>query len=102
MDDDYLPYEEGSWDSFDLLMTGIHFKMARVDTQAYIPSPQEIDERCRMIRWLNQQGFKQKLIYGVMQFDHPGFALVRRLTAKHGPREAERRLMPFLEDVKWY
>ncbi|QEG39397.1 hypothetical protein [Roseimaritima ulvae] len=95
----YAQYEEGSWDQWETTLTGLHSRTFVEDRNAFLPSPEEIEERKMMLRWLQSQRFGQHFIGCVMQLDHPGYRLVRKLVSKHGVREAVQRLEPFMPDT---
>lgn len=96
---EYDDYEEGSWDLWEKTLNGHQSRTFLEDSMSYLPSPVEIEERKAILEWLQMQGFGDPLIYSVMRLDHPGIVLVRKLTLQYGPREAERRLEPFLLDA---
>jgi len=67
------------------------------DYGAYLPSPEEIEQRKRQLRYLQRLGFTDRFIASVMQNDSPTFAMVlgatrRGLTAAEIAAEFKRFL----------
>lgn len=95
----YAQYEESSWDQWERTLHGHRSRTFIQDINSFLPSPEEIEERKVMLRWLMSHRFDQHFIGCVMQLEHPGYALVRKLVDKHGAQETLRRLEPFMPDT---
>ena len=63
------------------------------DYRAYLPNPNEIEQRKLELRWLQRLGFTDRFIASVMQKDSPPFAMVM---------EARRRGLTAVEIVVKY
>lgn len=98
----YEHYEESSWDSWEETILGHITRERHVDSGCFLPSPEEIDERKANMRWLREHEFSDEFNFFVMQCNHPGIALVKKLTAKHGAERAEEMLTTFLPRTKYH
>ena len=99
---DYNRYEEESWESWENTLYAHKYGTSLVDKVNFLPSPLEIRKRCKMLRWLQKKGFDDnRFLCAIMQHEHPGIKLVRKLVRKHGPKEARRRLTPFLPPTEY-
>ena len=92
----YRDYEEDSWDLWEETLISHKNRMTREDLNAYLPSPQEIEDRKESIGWLRHQGFDSSFICGVMSFEHPGINRVKEMVRKYGPEATYEKLKPFL------
>lgn len=96
---EYEPYQEESWDAWEEIQERQDKKRggrSEEDLYTYLPSPREIEVRKKMLRWLQENNFTDRMIFCVMQKSHPDISLVKRLHKKYGTRETERRLKPFM------
>lgn len=63
---------------------------------AWEPSPAELRQRIRTVRWLGRIGFPAALQDSIMHHDCPDISVVRRLVSRYGAVGARERLMRFL------
>ena len=70
-------------------MAGIH--------PDYLPSRKEIKSRAEALIWMQEMSWPLNLIDSIFLNDNPALEEVRRLVYAHGPDEACRRLMLFVE-----
>lgn len=67
------------------------------DRNAYLPDPNDILERCEMVRFLKRDcDFDDYFVASVMIWGCPSYTRVRQLVERYGPSEAYRRCVPFL------
>lgn len=93
----YEPYEESSWDAWEsAIIRRIHGMAGKEDVNAWLPSPADIEERCRMVRWLDQQGFPNRWIGCIMQNDNPDYQTVVELVERIGAEAAIKQLRPLV------
>lgn len=52
--------------------------------RSHIPSPEEILQQTRAIRWLREHGFSDSFVKRVILHQHPRIDVVRRLVEKRG------------------
>ena len=63
----------------------------------YVPSRTEIKRRAEALIWMQEMGWPENLIDSIFLHDCPEVEYVRDLVYLHGPDEAARRLLLFLE-----
>lgn len=62
----------------------------RSNTPSYLPTPEEIQKRKEIGRWMLDMGWPDEIMDSVMQHDSPSTDAVRRLVYRHGPVRALR------------
>jgi len=67
------------------------------DAGAYIPDPDELQQRLEDLAWLKHHNFSDELQDSIMIQDCPVMETVRRLADIHGIPETKRRLRKFLK-----
>jgi hypothetical protein len=76
---------------------------SREDFGAYLPEPTIIEQRKKELNWLKRQGFGNRFIASVMQFDCPSVKTVKAMIIKRNlsPEEVAKRLRNFLESNEY-
>jgi hypothetical protein len=69
--------------------------------QPYLPSPAEIEWRCRQLRWLQEQGFCRAFIVNIMEYENPCIERVEQMVARHGAYETYRRCREFMVPTEY-
>jgi hypothetical protein len=67
----------------------------------YLPSPSDIQKRCRDLRWLEARGFNRRMVVNILEHDNPCFARVVQMVRRHGAEEAKRRIAEFLVETEY-
>lgn len=83
--DDWLQFFSEQW---------LH-RCKDADRGTYLPSPAELAENCRIVRWLESIGVPHDVIANIMQHENPEVRRARQMFARHGVREAVRRIRLF-------
>ena len=93
------PYD--SWDSFDEDMSRLEDKhQSREDAGAYLPDPDEVQERIAQMRWLQHKlKCPDRVINEIMIFDTPCIEMVRIMVNRVGATRAMHSLCRF-HDVR--
>ena len=67
-----------------------------VDQGSYLPSPDEIADRRKMLQILKSWGFNEAFVASVMQADTPTFATVEDSVKRHGVATTWERYKDFI------
>jgi len=89
----------GYYDALDAYEEEIGGRSA--NNARYLPSPGDIEQRITDLRWLQEQGFNQRFIASVLQFDTPTLDVVVKMVKRHGPFETYKRLRIFLAPTEY-
>ena len=65
--------------------------------KTYLPSPDEIRNRAKILTWMQDQKWNDSFITSVMIYDSPSIELVWKMVNRHGSKEARKKLMEFFE-----
>lgn len=89
-----------AYDSWDQYRESLRLRMEGPQNEVpkFLPSPKEIKRRIKMLQWLRQKEFSDKLQDSIMIDDCPTIDVVQRLVETVGLKETKRRLESFLKD----
>lgn len=89
--------EYDSWHAYEAHCADVAMNARGDDRNCYIPSPDDIVERCRNLRWLQNLGFASFVIESVLVFEHPTINFVERQVERgRSSDEITHRILPFL------
>lgn len=66
-------------------------------SEMYLPTPDEIRNRAKILIWMQEQKWDDNFITSVMIYDSPAIEVVWRMVKQHGPKLAYEKLMGFFE-----